>query len=164
MSNLDRFFSRLALQAADQGLWTLEPGHALTLHPRRAGELCIARGAVWVTHEGPHAGTEGGPQGDLVLTPGTRLTVNIGDALVIEPIATPDVPLERVKFDWTEHQRVAQLWHAQVGRPAADLGRALADAVRAAGSLATGVLRFCLQWRQAAGMATTPCHSAGAAR
>ena len=145
MSHPESTLSRLALDAAAHGLWTLAPARALTLRPRRDGVLHLARGAAWATRSGPHAGTaEGGPQGDLLLAPGTRLALRAGDTLVLEPIATGGEPARLLAFDWCEHTALhaAPAWHEAVARPAHDLGRALADATHAFARLARGVLRW----------------------
>jgi hypothetical protein len=140
MSHPQSPLSRLALEAASQGLWTVSPARALSLRPRRAGVLCIAHGAAWVTRSGPHPGTaEGGPQGDLLLQAGERLALRAGDALVLEPVATPGQPAATLAFDWREASADALLWREAVGRPAHELGRALAEAAHAFARLARGV-------------------------
>ncbi|MFT4195313.1 hypothetical protein, partial [Ottowia sp.] len=45
LDNTETTLSRLARDAAAQGLWTLAPARALTLRPRRDGVLHLARGA-----------------------------------------------------------------------------------------------------------------------
>ena len=134
--------SRLAHEAASNGLWTIAPARALTLRPQRHGVVHIARGAAWATHAGPHEGTaEGGPQGDLLLEPGARLALRAGDTLVLEPIAVHGQPAHAVAFEWHEAAGLkAQAWQDAVARPASDLRRALGDAARAFARLAQGVL------------------------
>ena len=145
MSHPESTLSRLALDAAAHGLWTLAPARALTLRPRRDGVLHLARGAAWATRTGPHAGTaEGGPQGDLLLAPGTRLPLRAGDALVLESIAAGDEPARVVAFDWRESaaRHTAPAWHEAVARPAHDLTRALGEAAHAFARLARGALHW----------------------
>ncbi|MFT3779467.1 MAG: DUF2917 domain-containing protein [Ottowia sp.] len=145
MPHPESTLSRLAPEAATRGLWTLSPARALTLRPRRDGVLHLARGAAWATRAGPHAGTaEGGPQGDLLLAPGTRLPLRAGDTLVLEPIAAHGEPARAIAFDWRETTapHAAPAWHEAVARPAHDLARALAEATHAFARLARGVLRW----------------------
>ena len=87
MNAPENTLSRLALAAAAQPLHTVAPGQALALRPRRAGELCIERGAAWVTFDVPARGAPRGPLGDLYLPAGSRLALAPGQRLVLEPIA-----------------------------------------------------------------------------
>ncbi|QTD44840.1 DUF2917 domain-containing protein [Ottowia testudinis] len=87
MNAPEKTLSPLALAAAAQALHTLRPGQALTLRPRRAGELCIERGGAWATFDVPARGAPRAPLGDLHLPAGTRLALAAGQRLVIEPIA-----------------------------------------------------------------------------
>ena len=65
MNAPENTLSRLALAAAAQPLHTVAPGQALALRPRRAGELCIERGAAWVTFDVPARGAPNGPRRPL---------------------------------------------------------------------------------------------------
>ena len=38
------------------GAWKLANGRAMTLQPREAGVLRVARGGLWATGDGPHGG------------------------------------------------------------------------------------------------------------
>ena len=78
--------SPLALRAQARGLFTLPVGQARRWQTRRAGELRVVRGQVWVTFEGPHAGTEAGPQGDVFLRAGERLALPAGARPVLEAV------------------------------------------------------------------------------
>ena len=60
MNAPENTLSRLALAAAAQPLHTVAPGQALALRPRRAGELCIERGAAWITFDVPARGARPG--------------------------------------------------------------------------------------------------------
>lgn len=92
--------SRLALAAAAQGLRTLAPGQALSLHPREAGELQVARGTAWVTFDVPARGAPRAPLGDLFVPAGGRLPLRPGQRLVIEPIALRGQPPAPLVFSW----------------------------------------------------------------
>ena len=58
--------------SAVSGCWSLMPGQAISLMPREAGVLRIARGRVWATVDGPPSG-HGNESGDHVLLAGQRL-------------------------------------------------------------------------------------------
>lgn len=83
--------SMLALHDSQQsgarpaGTWKLEAGHALTLHPTASGEVRVAKGRLWATLDGPHAGSLRG-LGDLVVEPGTPARLRAGQRVVIEPV------------------------------------------------------------------------------
>ena len=128
--------SSLALRAQSRGLFTLPAGQARRWQTRRAGELRVARGLVWVTFDGPHAGTEGGPQGDLFLRAGECLTLPAGARPVLESVATPRQTLADAAFSWhADHPlRVTEALRGAV----ADVGRALADTGRALARLTGG--------------------------
>ena len=83
MNAPENTLSRLALAAAAQPLHTVAPGQALALRPRRAGELCIERGAAWVTFDVPARGAPRGPLGDLYLPAGSGLALAPGQRLVL---------------------------------------------------------------------------------
>ena len=65
------------------GHWTLDAGQAMTLTPRRAGELRIGSGLVWATFDGPHAG-HGNELGDVFLQGGEQVHLAPGQSLVLE--------------------------------------------------------------------------------
>ena len=100
MSAADHALSPLAARAAAHAVQTLAPGQALTLRPARAGVLHVQRGAVWATRRGPHAANAGAAGGDDVLRAGQRLRLHAGEVLVLEPIAVPGTPAQRVALHW----------------------------------------------------------------
>ena len=146
MSNPESTLSRLALEAASKGICTLAPTQARTLRPLSNGVLTVARGAVWVTELGPHAGTaEGGPQGDMVLPAGTRLPVQAGRTLVIESIGLHGQPAQLAAYGWDSVDDSSPLaWEVAVARPANELGHAIGDAGQAFTRLLRGVLAWVL--------------------
>lgn len=151
MSAADHALSPLAARAAAHAVQPLAPGQALTLRPARAGVLHVQRGAVWATRRGPHAANAGAAGGDDVLRAGQRLRLHAGEVLVLEPIAVPGTPAQRVALHW---QPAADTrWATEVARPASELQRALRDAVRAGGQL----LRGTAAW---AGHRLGPCRDA----
>lgn len=83
LSVLDLQQSSAANMVAAIG-WLLEPGRAVTVHARQAGELTIAQGRVWATLDGPHSGASLAA-GDLVLAAGDRLSLRAGQRAVLEP-------------------------------------------------------------------------------
>ena len=100
MSAADHALSPLAARAAAHAVQTLAPGQALTLRPARAGVLHVQRGAVWATRRGPHAANAGAAGGDDVVRAGQRLRLHAGEVLVLEPIAVPGTPAQRVALHW----------------------------------------------------------------
>ena len=128
--------SPLALRAQARGLFTLPAGQARRWHACRTGELRVARGVVWVTFDGPHPGTEGGPQGDLFLRAGERVTLPAGARPVLEPVATPGLALGDAAFSWHDGQplHVGEAMRSAAG----DLAHALADAGHALARLLGG--------------------------
>ena len=145
MSHPESTLSRLALEAAAKGIHTLAPLQAHTLRALGDGVLTVARGALWVTDLGPHAGTaEGGPQGDVVLPAGGRLNVRAGSTLVIEPIGLHGEAAQLAAFGWHTNAADSRTWTVAVARPAIDLGHALGDAGQALARLARGVAAWLL--------------------
>ncbi len=69
--------------AALAGAWKLAGGRAMTLQPREAGVLRVARGGLWATGDGPHRGALN-DQGDRFLQAGEQLRLRRGQRLVIE--------------------------------------------------------------------------------
>lgn len=112
--------SPLALRAQARGLFTLPAGQAQRWHACRTGELRVVRGLMWVTFDGPHPGTEAGPQGDVFVRAGERLVLPAGARPVLESVATPQQALGDAAFSWHAGQPLRSA--------AADLARALVDA------------------------------------
>lgn len=137
MPAVQNTLSPLAMQAAAHAVQTLAPGQALTLRPARAGVLHVQRGAVWVTRSGPHPARPAAPGGDEFLLAGQHLRLRAGERLVLEPIAVPGMPAQRVALAW--QATADSRWDAEVARPASELQRALREALRAGGRLARGV-------------------------
>ena len=71
------------------GCWTLAPGHALTLRASEAGELCIARGRVWLTFEDAALDSQV-RAGDHFLSDGESMQLAKGQTLVMESMAMGD--------------------------------------------------------------------------
>lgn len=108
---------------SSNGLWKLDAGRAVTLRPKGAGVLRIARGRVWATVDGPHERQAG----DLFLDAGSHLAVQAGQRLVIEPLGAAGSPA--TVFDWTPAPAIpAWRWPAVLVQPASDLGLAMANA------------------------------------
>ncbi|CAN7599325.1 DUF2917 domain-containing protein [Acidovorax sp. Leaf78] len=153
------------------GCWKLNPGRALSLHPREHGVLAIAQGRAWVTLRG--ASLAGLPVdlppdlpmclADHVLQAGERLVVAPGQHVVMEAWSPAGTPPEAVAFEWAA-QPVAQAqrllrpgaeWECSVALPLRDLMQALGQGGRAVGQagvqvlgagsrLAVGIARFAL--------------------
>lgn len=145
------------------GCWRLAPGRALSLMPQVPSTLHIVRGRVWLT--------TGDAAPDQVLPAGSRITLEPGQHVVMEPWADGHTahashPLhdEAVSFCWDalpQARRASQSlvagqvhdWERSVAKPMRDLLQALAGAGRAvgqagadvcvaAGRLAAGVAHF----------------------
>lgn len=110
MSKPESTLSQLALAAAARGVQTLAPGRAMTIRARRDGELCVVRGSIWATRNGPHAATAGAAQGDLFLTAGTRLALRTGETVVLEPIGLHGATARVAAFDWCDARRPWARW------------------------------------------------------
>ncbi len=67
------------------GSWRIAPGHALTLRSGHGGRLRIARGGLWATFDGPHAGPAN-DRGDHLLHAGSVIALRPGERLVMEPV------------------------------------------------------------------------------
>jgi len=154
------------------GCWKLNPGRALSLHPREHGVLAIAQGRVWVTLRGPSlAGLPADLRSDLpmcladyVLHAGERLVVAPGQHVVMEAWSPSGTPPEAVAFEWVAQPAAAQAqgllrpgveWECSVALPLRDLMQALGQGGRAVGQagvqvlgagsrLAIGIARFAL--------------------
>ena len=66
------------------GAWQLAPGQALTLRSAQGGRIRVARGGLWATFDGPHAGPAN-DRGDHLLEAGEMIAVQPGERLVVEP-------------------------------------------------------------------------------
>ncbi len=133
------------LSAAAPAVRTLAPGRALALRARAAGELRVARGAVWVTLQRPRSAQA---LGDVHLGAGERLCLQAGDRLVLEPIHPRGAPahaVEAAAFDWAPRAACGAAdvsWQTAVAAPAGELRRALRDAGGALARLARGLLAW----------------------
>lgn len=147
------------------GCWRLAPGRALSLMPQVPSTLHIVRGRVWLT--------TGDAAPDQVLPAGSRITLEPGQHVVMEPWADGHTAHAShpshdgaVSFCWDalpQARRASQSpvegrvhdWERSVAKPMRDLLQALAGAGRAvgqagadvcvaAGRLAAGVAHFAL--------------------
>ena len=132
---------------AFSGAWELPAGRAVTLRPREPGQFGIAYGSVWVTHDGPHHGPLNA-LGDRVLQPGEKMALRRGQRLVIEAIDRH----QSAYFMWDSLPAALPVRPADLAQPAADLRRAVALGVGAAGRL--WAARAGLAWGWAAGART----------
>lgn len=91
------------------GAWRLQPRQTLGLVPRRAAELRIVVGQVWVTVGGQGQGIPG-DSGDRFLSAGECLSVPAGTRLVMEALP----PLEGwapAQFEWRDEAAAgARFW------------------------------------------------------
>ena len=128
--------------AAVSGCWQLMPGQAISLVPREAGVLRIARGRVWAIVDGPHTG-HGNESGDHFMQAGQVLAARSGQRLVFESWDQADP--SPVYFDWTPTSRAVELpvpvtnWQVAVAQPAQDLRHAMLLAAQALGQLLRGL-------------------------
>jgi hypothetical protein len=81
--------------AALPGTWELAAGRAMTLRPREPGVLRVARGRVWATCDGPHAGPLN-DLGDRILHAGDALRLPAGQRWVLEAWRGESA----ARFDW----------------------------------------------------------------
>ncbi len=137
----------LPTPSRQSGAWTLAQGHAVTLRPRQDGELLILGGSVWATLDGPHAGVESGPRGDLHLETGARLHLPSGRRVVLEPVSTRSahrLPCPAATFDWIPRlpTSAAESWQVTVSQPAHELGRAIKETRHALRQLVWGMLTW----------------------
>jgi hypothetical protein len=114
------------------GAWKLARGRAMTLQPREAGVLRVARGGLWATGQGPHSGPLN-DQGDRFLQAGEQLQLHRGQRVVIEAWN----PLGPAYFTWDPlPQPVARrVRAADLAQPVEDLRLAVVLGARAAGRL-----------------------------
>jgi len=79
------------------GTWCLAPSRAMSLWPRRPGQILIVQGSAWITWTGTRSGP--GLSGvDQFVHPGEILEVPAGVHLVMEALN----PQQTVRFDWRE--------------------------------------------------------------
>ena len=118
--------------AALGGAWKLAGGRAMTLQPREAGVLRVARGGLWATGPGPHPGPLN-DQGDRFLQAGEQLQLRRGQRVVIEAWNR----LGPAYFTWDPlPQKIARpVRAADLVQPVEDLRLALVLGTRAAGRL-----------------------------
>lgn len=118
--------------AALAGAWKLPGGRAMTLQPREAGVLRVARGGLWATGDGPHRGALN-DQGDRFLRAGEQLQLRRGQRLVIEAWNR----LGPAYFSWEPLPRPvgAARRAADLAQPIEDLRLAAVLGARAAGRL-----------------------------
>lgn len=87
------------------GFSKLAVGQALSLQPRQAGLLRVAKGQVWVTlGVAPHGARN--ELGDYFLRAGEQLAVSPGQKVVLEPFERAQQ--QSVFFDWTPSPAVVQ--------------------------------------------------------
>lgn len=144
MSNAIFSESQASLGPANlPGAWRLESGRALSLQPQQAGVLRIAAGKAWATFDGPHSGPAN-QLGDLVLQAGDQLTVQAGQNLVFEPIASRNP--QAVSFEWTPATEAvnAPVFRSatSVTQPLHELGQALGMVGAALAHLSVGLFTF----------------------
>ena len=114
------------------GAWKLARGRAMTLQPREAGVLRVARGGLWATGDGPHRGALN-DQGDRFLQAGEQLQLRRGQRLVIEAwdrLGTAYFSWEPLRLPVAAPRRAADF-----AQPVEDLRLAVALGARAAGRL-----------------------------
>ena len=123
--------------AAPAGAWKLAKGKAMTLQPREPGLLRVARGGLWATADGPHAGPLN-DQGDRFLQAGEQLRLRRGQRVVIEAWDR----LGPAYFTWDPlPQTVARkVRAADLAQPVEDLRLAVTLGARAAGRLAAALV------------------------
>jgi hypothetical protein len=114
------------------GTWKLQGGRAMTLQPRESGMLRVARGSLWVTGDGPHAGPLN-DQGDRFLEPGEQVRLLRGQRLVIEAWDKQGPTY----FAWDPLPQAAprRVRAADLVQPVEDLRRAVGLGASAAGRL-----------------------------
>lgn len=120
--------------------WRLDAGRAVTLRPREAGVLCVARGQVWATLQGPHRG-RGNDLGDRFLVPGESLTLRAGQPVVLE--SWEGAGPAPAWFSWDPQaastrgpRPAAHGWSVAVAQALGDLRRAVSGAMGTALCLA----------------------------
>jgi len=126
------------------GAWKLRPGRALTLKPREPGRLRVARGTLWATGDGPHAGPLN-DQGDRILRMGEQMTLRPGERLLIESL-DGDRPAY-YSWDPAPMVRRRRVDTSALVQPLADLRLALALGVTSLGRLLAAL--FGLVWERA---------------
>ena len=121
------------------GCWTLAPGRALALQPRRRSALTVVRGRIWVTQSGgPGQHVE-----DRFLAAGECWVAEPGRRVVLEPAGL--APGEEAAFHWDPLPGAVPAeaaWEGGVRQPLRDLARAARDVAGALARLAAGALRW----------------------
>ena len=131
--------------ASVAGAWKLAGGRAITLRPRCTGLLRIARGSVWATSDGPHAGPLN-DQGDRFLHAGEQLQVRRGERLVLEAWSRHGCAYFR--WDPLPQPVERRVRVADLAQPVEDLRRAVVLGARATGRLVAALagLASALAW------------------
>lgn len=114
------------------GTWKLQGGRAMTLQPRESGMLRVARGSLWVTGDGPHAGPLN-DQGDRFLQAGEQVRLSRGQRLVIE--AWDKQGPSHFSWDPLPQAAARSVRTAELVQPVEDLRLALGLGASAAGRL-----------------------------
>ena len=118
------------------GNWLLETGRAITVMPRRGGQLRIARGSVWATLSASNtAGWRSVPLQpcamleDYFLSAGDVLHVPPGAKVVIESMEqTQTAP---VAFSWDHAPHQASATRAELVQASGELADAVGQTMRA---------------------------------
>ncbi len=136
MSDTIPFLSSLGL-LRPAGSWGLQPGRALSLHPRSSGRLTLVQGRAWLT-----VSVAGQPSIDTVLHAGEGVVLPAHSHAVFEAWPQPGgAPALAWQWAALPAAAVAPLdWQQAVAAPARDLGRAGLALLEAAGRLARGLL------------------------
>ncbi|HXD42698.1 MAG TPA: DUF2917 domain-containing protein [Ramlibacter sp.] len=119
------------------GTWKLPAGRAITFQPREAGVLRVARGRLWATFDGPHAGPPN-DLGDHVVGAGAQLRLLPGQRVVVEAWDSQAATW----FSWDPlpaAARIAPPRVAAVVQPLSDLRLAFAFGADAAVRLIKGL-------------------------
>ena len=128
-----------SLVAALPGCWTLGAGRALSMRASQAGELCVARGRVWVTFD--NAAVDSSVRaGDYFLGEGESLQLAAGQSLVMESFGSGDTASAYFSWEPALQRSASPGWVAGVVQPLLDLRAALALVAGAAGRLARGLI------------------------
>ena len=128
-----------SLVAALPGCWTLGAGRALSMRASQAGDLCVARGRIWVTFDNA-AVDSSGRAGDYFVGEGESLLLAAGQSLVMESFDCGDAAPAYFRWEPALQRSAPPGWVAGVGQPLLDLRAALALAAGAAGRLARGLV------------------------
>lgn len=127
--------------ARPAGSWGLLPGRALSLRPRRCGRLTLVQGRAWLT-----VSATGLASTDTVLQAGEGVVLPALSHAVLE--AWPgEAPAPPLAWQWAVLPAKAGAgaqadWQQAVADPARELCQAGLALLRAAGRLASGLLRL----------------------